>query len=462
MKQLHLSNERGQSLVILAIAAVALIAFVSLAIDGGLAYSQRRIAQNAADAGSIAGTYELRRWQRTNDKDLNTASRYQDTETAVLAKIKEAVNSHNPVSGSIDQVVGYFTDDKGNILSSCTIGDCPDSVVKNAWGIKLDVSTTFHPYFAGVLGWDTMTAGANSLAVTRAGARGHNGYWAAFSTTNNNSGSATVHVGGGGGGSTKNDGSFDPGGCDPTVNDCDGIVIRGNIHSNHIVDMGVEQNVELLSGQVTWSTEGGRCKGCGESNPPPEERPAVKLVLPQTDEYIEFAKANGTWINGNKTVNSGETLGSPSQPITYINGDLNVNGGELHGLIVVSGSVTFAKNGGQTNGNFTIVAVGDITVQGGGNFRDGNNTPYTNEAYPLLKNNTARFVTKGDFKSTGSDNYYEGAIIAETGGIHISGSKNFIRGAIIGADLHLTGSSSRLYYDERYFPPQPDYIELLR
>jgi hypothetical protein len=45
----------GQAIVIIALAFVALIAFTGLAIDGGMVYSDRRRAQNASDAGALAG-----------------------------------------------------------------------------------------------------------------------------------------------------------------------------------------------------------------------------------------------------------------------------------------------------------------------------------------------------------------------------------------------------------------------
>lgn len=51
----HTSKERGQSIVILALMMVALLAILALSIDGGLTYAQRRRAQNAADAGALAG-----------------------------------------------------------------------------------------------------------------------------------------------------------------------------------------------------------------------------------------------------------------------------------------------------------------------------------------------------------------------------------------------------------------------
>jgi len=53
------SRERGQMLVIVALMMVTLLAFLALLIDAGHIYVQRRLAQNAADAGALAGVRAL-------------------------------------------------------------------------------------------------------------------------------------------------------------------------------------------------------------------------------------------------------------------------------------------------------------------------------------------------------------------------------------------------------------------
>ena len=53
------SEERGQALIIMALAMVVLVGFLALAIDGGNAYAQRRLMQNAADAAALAGVRAL-------------------------------------------------------------------------------------------------------------------------------------------------------------------------------------------------------------------------------------------------------------------------------------------------------------------------------------------------------------------------------------------------------------------
>ncbi len=48
-------HEKGQALILIALAAIGLFAFAALAIDGSRVYSEKRQAQNAADAAALAG-----------------------------------------------------------------------------------------------------------------------------------------------------------------------------------------------------------------------------------------------------------------------------------------------------------------------------------------------------------------------------------------------------------------------
>jgi Flp pilus assembly protein TadG len=58
-------KQRGQALIIVALAAVGLFAFTSLAVDGGIVFSKKRQAQNAADAAALAGGLALIRSDST-------------------------------------------------------------------------------------------------------------------------------------------------------------------------------------------------------------------------------------------------------------------------------------------------------------------------------------------------------------------------------------------------------------
>jgi len=50
-------RERGQVIVVFALALVVIVAMVGLVIDGGSTYAQRRDMQNVADAAAMAGAY---------------------------------------------------------------------------------------------------------------------------------------------------------------------------------------------------------------------------------------------------------------------------------------------------------------------------------------------------------------------------------------------------------------------
>lgn len=53
------TKEKGQTMVIFALGIIAFIAILALVLDGGMTYASRRKAQNAADAGALAGATVL-------------------------------------------------------------------------------------------------------------------------------------------------------------------------------------------------------------------------------------------------------------------------------------------------------------------------------------------------------------------------------------------------------------------
>jgi hypothetical protein len=55
METKYRPSEKGQALILIILGFVVLLGFTALAVDGGMVYSDRRYAQNAADASSLAG-----------------------------------------------------------------------------------------------------------------------------------------------------------------------------------------------------------------------------------------------------------------------------------------------------------------------------------------------------------------------------------------------------------------------
>ncbi|HEX9675184.1 MAG TPA: Tad domain-containing protein [Anaerolineales bacterium] len=64
-------TESGQVLIILVFALVGIIGFTALAVDGGMLYSERRRAQNAADTGALAAALAMTQSQNLHVAALN-------------------------------------------------------------------------------------------------------------------------------------------------------------------------------------------------------------------------------------------------------------------------------------------------------------------------------------------------------------------------------------------------------
>lgn len=63
------SSEKGQALIVVALAAIVFFGFAALAIDGSMAFSDKRHAQNAADTAALAGALAY-----TRGNDITTAA----------------------------------------------------------------------------------------------------------------------------------------------------------------------------------------------------------------------------------------------------------------------------------------------------------------------------------------------------------------------------------------------------
>ena len=64
-------KESGQTMVLFAVILVGLLGFSALAIDGGMLFSDRRHAQNAADSSSLAGASAAAHYMRTHAVNYN-------------------------------------------------------------------------------------------------------------------------------------------------------------------------------------------------------------------------------------------------------------------------------------------------------------------------------------------------------------------------------------------------------
>lgn len=127
-------SERGQAIVVIALAIVGLIAITGLAIDGGMAYADRRQAQNAADAAVMAAALARARGEN-----------YQ------LAALQQALQN------------GYANDEEHSIVE---VHSPPISgpYAGNAYYIQVIITSRQRTLFASVVGIDDTTNVVEAVA----------------------------------------------------------------------------------------------------------------------------------------------------------------------------------------------------------------------------------------------------------------------------------------------------------
>lgn len=83
-------SESGQALIIITFAIIGLIGLTGLTVDGGLAYSDRRNAQNAADTAAMAGARAQIRGENVSNvaQSIATANGYNNNGTSNIVSIE--------------------------------------------------------------------------------------------------------------------------------------------------------------------------------------------------------------------------------------------------------------------------------------------------------------------------------------------------------------------------------------
>ncbi len=126
----HKKSEKGQALILIALAAIGLFAFAALAIDGSRVYSAKRQAQNAADGAALAAALAY-----TRDNSL--------TDVGIGDKAKERAESNGYDNDGI-------TNDVVATVENVPSGQCPGNVAGK------DITVYIHVYldttFARVIG----------------------------------------------------------------------------------------------------------------------------------------------------------------------------------------------------------------------------------------------------------------------------------------------------------------------
>jgi len=138
-------QEKGQALIVIALAAVVLFGFAALAIDGSRVYSDRRNAQNAADTAVMAAALaKIRTSQGVPSLDYITAA-------------KNRATSNNYTNGVNNATVTV------NLCSEVTCIGLPPGAIPSEY-IIVRIKSIVPMTFGRIIGWTTIPNNVESIA----------------------------------------------------------------------------------------------------------------------------------------------------------------------------------------------------------------------------------------------------------------------------------------------------------
>lgn len=178
------TNEKGQTLAVVALAMVALLAMAALVVDGGNAFTNQRQSQNGSDAASEAGATVIAR------SLLSVASGGSPrTDSDVLAALNAtaAANRIQPFTpGGAGNSSAWYTDVSGNLLTAAgttttdttlavQVGSAAGNAIPacnancvgtTASGVRAQGNKPFKALLAGIVGVTGWTASTVATATT--------------------------------------------------------------------------------------------------------------------------------------------------------------------------------------------------------------------------------------------------------------------------------------------------------
>lgn len=473
----HKLNEKGQALVLIALAAIGLFGFSALAIDGSRVYSDRRHAQNAADTSALAAALaRIRASSNPNQAAIDAA-----TFTAGLDRA-----ASNGYANDTDSTVEVHICDEANLNPPCQ--GLPGSADPSEY-IQVKVVSTIPTTFARVIGWKSVTSMVTAIAHAEPGIPSPIANGAALAALKPDgdrtlTGNGVVHL------DVNNSGVLNnsAGSCATRINGASG-------------SYTVDTSFQLVSGTY--------CSGAGNNQlnpvqqvgqipyPPPIVAPTPSISCSGNGSSTYDAATNTyTFTPGNYPggINLNSTGNVNFDPGNYCFGSNVSLGGTAD---IIANSVKFLITGGEfsTNGSSTLTCSDMLVhINGGTGMRfNGNSTIFCNDVTFFAStgsigwsgNSGIRLFAPGggDYENLliympygntsdltiigNSSNELKGSIIGVSAPITISGNSGTtgLHSQIIGYTVDLAGSSNTVINyvpDEQYQQPDPSGIQLTK
>jgi Flp pilus assembly protein TadG len=397
-------SERGQALILIVFAMIGLIGLTGLTVDGGLAYSDRRNAQNAADTAALAAARAMIRSENWESAALNLAAANGYDNNGATNEV-QVVNP--PTSGN------YAGDDEY---------------------IQVFITSHLDTFFAPVVGVAQLTNNVNAVARAETGSLKNMFEGEAVVGLNPHDCKAVKYQG--------NANTVLTGGGIFVNSDCATSAFFNNssaaqLTSPHLCSVGgvtyKPQAINIPAGEIKT--------GCEAVN-----YPVPDYIMPLPSCPADAVKTGNTLSPGNFSGTfPGNGVNYLESGVYCVDGNFRVNGGDL--LV----------------GNDVVIYMidGDVTWNGGAEIHlDAPDEgvfknlliyiPYENEATVKLNGNSASTI--------------EGTILAPASNITVDGTGDTgINGQIIGYTVDLSGSTTvRINYSNsnNYQSSSPPNIQL--
>ena len=394
----HRSKTKAQSLIVFALALVAVLAFIGLALDGGLAFSKRRLMQNAADAGALAGAREL-------------------TVIGEQSAIYDRINEYSVQRNGAITFSARYQPSNAPVLQS------PGQPPENSDGVCVTSNATYEPLFVQLVGVGDLAVSAEACAAaeSRCPSPGY-AIWA--------------------------NAPYDPSYCQRAM-DWSGSnnLVTGNVHSNGTINLGGSNNRVVGGIEHVSGIQNG---GSGNVYTPTTTTITPMPLMYDIDDYEPawYDPSCNCWRPAGRAAQEAAAAGK----YYSIVGDYTFTDSSPEGLYYVTGKAVM----GLSNYTRTITVVSENLIDISGS--NHNINPYIDGL--LFFSNWNRVSEGLDkpcndpvIKMAGSNHSWNGVIFAPWGLVELSGSSNSsITGSVIGHAVRLNGSGMNISYSDQYCP----------